>query len=36
MLEPKVAGFRDLKVWAKGMEIAAGVYALSKQMPRSE
>lgn len=29
-------GYRDLKVWAKGMELAELVYRLSKRMPREE
>ncbi len=31
-----MGGYRDLKVWARGMEVAAAVYEISKKMPQVE
>lgn len=32
----RVLSYRDLKVWAKGMDFATMVYGLGKQMPKEE
>ena len=32
----RVRSYRDLKVWAKGMDLAALVYELAKRMPKEE
>lgn len=31
-----MGGYRDLKVWARGMEVAAAVYDISRKMPQVE
>ncbi len=36
MTDTRVRSFRDLKVWQKSMDLAVGVYGLTKSFPREE